>query len=104
MSKLQGKESTVRRSARLDKSRGKVIVYDLPGGNLRSRIHFSSGSEEEGAETVLEGVATAAPSTPTEERRSLQSEDEFLSHSSDNLPTRLKYNRFRGDGSQDVDD
>ena len=76
-------------------------------------MHFRSGSEDEEITigqvevSVTPGPDQTTPVGPEvqeEERRA--SADELSSDKSDIMPstTRLKYSRFKGDGSQDVDD
>ena len=86
--------------------------------NLGSKIHSTSGSEEDLVIVTQEEGPIASPSRiPDPDKRSerfptsdfvedvlfgLEREDSL----SNNMlaSTHLKYNRFRGDGSQDVDD
>ena len=55
---------------------------------------------------VTPGWDQAAPARPEEQEEGEASVDELSSDESDIMPstTRLKYSRFKGDGSQDVDD
>ena len=107
--------SSVRKSARLERKRKGIPVEEFEGTNLSSKLHTDSEAEED-LVVVNQGEEYAAspskvpdpnewrersPTPEFEEEIVLGSDtDEF---SSDNMPTRLKYIKFRGDGSQDVD-
>ena len=75
--------------------------------------HFKSGSEDEGI-TIgqVEVIVTSGPDQATPAGPEVQEEergasvDGLSSDESDIMPstTHLKYSRFKGDGSQDVDD
>ena len=60
--------------------------------------------------TQEEGPTASLSQIPDPDERDERSptpdfvEEVLFASSSDNMPTRLKYSRFQGDGSQDVDD
>ena len=102
-----------RRSARLARTKARVDNNEEFGSIRLGDAHFRSGSEDEEIivgqveVSVTPGPDQATPAGPEvqeEERRA--SVDELSSDESDTMPstTRLKYSRFKGDGSQDVDD
>ena len=101
-----------RRSARLARTKERVDGSEEFGSIRLGDAHFRFGFEDEGITVgqveviVTPGPDQAAPGGPEvwEERES--SVDELSSNESDIMPstTRLKYSRFKGDGSQDVDD
>ena len=100
-----------RKSAWLEKKTGKVLVHYLLGTNLDLQIHSALGLEEDLVVVIQEEESTAIPSQilDSDERSERSLTPDFVekilfNSSSDNMPTRLKYNRFQGDGSQDVDD
>ena len=110
--------SSVRKSARLEKKKRKIPVDESGGTDLGSQLHTDSESEED-LVVVHQEEETAASSpqapdpqgqrerTPTPDRE--QGEEVIIESDSegaisDNMPTRLKYSKFRGDGRQDVDD
>jgi Ty3 transposon capsid-like protein len=100
-----------RKSARLEKKRQREFGESSQGTNLGSRLQSASGSEEELVVVNPEEVDFASPPripNPDEwvERSPTPDLEENieLESSSDEMPTRLKYSKFRGDGSQDVDD
>ena len=100
-----------RKSTRLEKKRRKVIIHDLLGTNLGSKIHSASRSEENLVVVTQEEESIASPSQVldlderTEKSPILDFVEEALFNSlNDDMPTHLKYSRFQGDGSQDVDD
>ena len=90
-----------RRSERLGRRKGTVIVHDLPDTTPRSTedIGTRSGSPRRDRDPRSEQAHTSE----SEGISVFESEGEL---SGDKMPTstRLKYSRFRGDGSQDVDD
>ena len=111
-------ESSVRKSARLEKKKRKIPVDESGGTDLGSQLHTDSESEED-LVVVHQEEETAASSpqapdpqgqrerTPTPDRE--QGEEVIIGSDSegaisDDMPTRLKYSKFRGDGRQDVDD
>ena len=113
MKRSQEKGQPERRSARLAKTKARVDNSGEFGSIRLGEAHFRSGSEdEEIAVGQIEVIVTprpdqatpAGPEVQEEERRA--SVDKLSSDESDIMPstTRLKYNRFKGDGSQDVDD
>ena len=98
-----------RRSARLARTKARVDGSEEFGSIRVGDAHFRSGSEDEGitvgqVEVVVPDQAAPAGPEVREEREA--SVDELSSDKSDIMPstTRLKYSRFKGDGSQDVDD
>ena len=113
MKRSQEKGQRERRSARLARTKARV---DNNGDFESIRLgeaHFRSRSENEEITVgqieviVMPGPDQATPAEPEvqeEERRA--SADELSSDESDIMPstTRLKYSRFKGDRSQDVDD
>ena len=115
MRRAQGRSQPERRSARLSKTR-KRREAEEPGESQNPRAYFASGSEEElvVVQHQLEQLITQGSdhhSTPDQSspgRLEGTEETDLISSSEDsnNMPTttRLKYSRFRGDGSQDVDD
>ena len=103
-----------RRSARLAKTKRRIEVGNQPSRSQDPEQHSASGSEEEQVVVgQVEVVVTPSPNRsdlagPEEEVATLgeEVEEEPSSEDEDNMPstTRLKYSRFKGDGSQDVDD
>ena len=103
--------SSVRKFARLEKRRGKISIEESEGMNLSSKLNIDSGSKEDLVVVQPEEESVANPpqvsdlnewrersETPDfEEEVVLGSETD--ESSSDNMPTRLKYSKFRGDGS-----
>ena len=97
-----------RRSTRLAKTRRRIDIGDQPGSSQIPRTHSTSGSEEE---KVMVGqvdvVGTPKPDRvdpvePEEEvATGVKRTEEVDSEEEDTMPstTRLKYNRFKGDGS-----
>ena len=113
MKRSQEKGQPERRSARLARTKARVDNSGDFGSIRLGEAHFRSGSEDEEITVgqieviVTPGPDQATPAEPEvqeEERRA--SADELSSDESDIMPstTRLKYSRFKGDGSQDVDD
>ena len=103
--------TSARKFAQLEKKRGKVLIHDLPGSNLGLKIYFALGLEEDLVVVTQEEGSAANPSLiPDPDERSKRSptpdfvEEVLFDSLSDNMTTCLKYRRFRGDGSQDVDD
>ena len=115
MSRAQGRGQPERRSARLSKTK-KRRETEEPSGSQNPRAYFASGSEEElvvvqHQEDILTTRGSDQYSTPDQSSpgraRGMEGTDPDSSlEGSDNMPntTCLKYSRFRGDGSQDVDD
>ena len=103
-----------RRSARLAKTKRRIDVGDQPSASQNLGQHSTSGSEEEQVVVgQVEVVMTPSPDRPDpvgpEEEVTTggeRVEEDLSSEDEDNMPsaTRLKYSRFKGDGSQDVDD
>ena len=100
------------RSARLARTKARVDNSEEFRSIRLGDAHFRSESKDEEitvgqvevSVTLGPDQATlAGPEVQEEERRA--SVDELLSDESDIMPsmTRLKYSRFKGDGSQDVD-
>ena len=87
-----------RKSTRLEKKRGKVLIHDLPSTNLGSKIHSASGSKEYLVVVTQEEESTANPSqVPDSDKKSEKSpisdfvEEVLFKSSSDEMPTPLKY-------------
>ena len=108
--------SSIRKSAKLEKKRRGLPVEESEGTNLSYQLRNDLETEEDLVVVRQEEESAASPPqvldpnewrerSPTrelEEEVVLGSEiDESLR---DNMPTCLKYSKFRGDGSQDVDD
>ena len=103
-----------RRFALLAKTKRRIDIGDQPSASQNPGQHSPSGSEEEQVVVgQVEVVVTPSPDRPDlvgpkEEvtMRGERVEEELSSEDDDNMPstTRLKYSRFKGDGSQDVDD
>ena len=116
MVRTQKRGTSARKSARLEKNRGKVLVHNLLDTNLGSKIHSASGSEEEQVVVTQLERSTTSPSriSDSDVRNERSPTLDFIEEvmfrfdreesSSINMPTCLKYSRFQGDGSQDVDD
>ena len=116
----QPEELGGRRSTRLLQKRGRVLVHDLPGTNLLPRIQTAVEREGDVIVVSLAGTSAAGPGTapdPEEEEvvadeveadAGVEEETEEEEEDEEDNPmapsTRLKYNRFKGDGSQDVDE
>ena len=101
-----------RRSARLARTKARIDGSEEFGSIWLGDAHFRSRSEDEEI-TVgqVEVVVTprpdqGAPTGPEVQEEREASVDKLSSDKSDIMPstTRLKYSRFKGDGSQDVDD
>ena len=113
MKRSQEKGQPECRSARLSRTKARINNSEEFGSIRLGDVHFKSGSEDEGI-TVgqVEVIVTPGPdqSSPTEpeveEEEREASGDGLSSDESDIMPstTCLKYSRFKGDGSQDVDD
>src|SRR5450759_5048146 len=111
-------ESSVRKSARLEKKRRKIPVHESVGTDLGSLLHTDSESEEDLVVVHQEEEAAASPPQvpdPNEWRERSptpdlgREEEDIISSDSEEsvrgiMPTRLKYSKFRGDGRQDVDE
>ena len=101
-----------RRSARLARTKARVDRSEEFGSIRLGDAHFRSGFEDEGITVgqvevvVTPGPDQAAPAGPEVREEREASVDELSSNESDIMPstTRLKYSRFKGDGSQDMDD
>ena len=102
-----------RRSARLAKTKARVDNSEEFGSIRLGDAHFRSESEDEGISvSQVEVIVTPRPdqAPPAEPEVAEEvvgaSGDGLSSDKSDIMPstTRLKYSRFKGDGSQDVDD
>ena len=113
MKRSEEKGQLERRSARLAKTKARVNNSKEFGSIQLGDAHFRSGSEDEGITVgqveviVTPGPDQAPPAEPEEEEEERgASGDGLSSDESDIMPstTRLKYSRFKGDGSQDVDD
>ena len=101
------------RSARLARTKARIDNSEEFGSIRLGDADFRSWSEDEGitvgqVEVIvtpeLDEAPPVEPEVAEEERGA--SVDRLLSDESDIMPstTRLKYSRFKGDGSQDVDD
>ena len=101
-----------RRSARLARTKARVDEREEFSSIRLGDVHFTSESEDEGITVgqveviVTPGPDQAAPAGPEVREEREASVDELSSNKSDIMPstTCLKYSRFKGDGSQDVDD
>ena len=102
-----------RRSAWLAKTKTRIDNSEEFGSIRLGEAHFRSGSEDEEITVgqvevvVTPGPDPAPPAKPeVEEEERGASGDGLSSDESDIMPstTCLKYSRFKGDGSQDVDD
>ena len=115
MRRTQGRGQPERRSARLSKTR-KRREAEEPSESQNLKAYFASGSEEELVVVqhqvdplITQGFdhhSTPYQSSPGRLEGTEGTDLNFSSEDSDSMPTttRLKYSRFRGDGSQDVDD
>ena len=113
MKRSQENGQPERRSARLARTKARVDNSENFKSIRLEDAHFRSGSEDEGITVdqveviVTPGPDQAPPAEPeVEEEERGASGDGLSSDESDIMPstTRLKYSRFKGDGSQDVDD
>ena len=113
MKRSQEKGQPEHRSARLARTKARVDNSGEFGSIRLEEAHFRSRSKDEEitvgqVEVIvtpgLDQATLAGPEVQEEERRA--SAGELLSDESDIMPsmTHLKYSRFKGDGSQDVDD
>ena len=113
MKRSQERGQPKRRSARLARTKARIDNSEEFGSIRLGDAHFKFGSEDEGitidqVEVIVmprpDQATRAGPEVREEEREA--SVDGLSSDESDIMPstTRLKYNRFKGDGSQDVDD
>ena len=98
-----------RRSARLAKTKRRIDVGDQPSASQDLEHHSASGSEEEQVVVgQVEVVVTPSPdrSDPVGPEVEVATGGERVEEDGDDMPstTRFKYSRFKGDGSQDVDD
>ena len=111
MKRSQEKGQPERWSAQLAKTKARIDDSGEFGSIRLGDAHFRSRSEDEeiivGQVEVIvtPGPDQATPAEPEVQEREA-SVDELSSDDSDIMPstTRLKYSRFKGDGSQDVDD
>ena len=115
MRRAQGRGELERRSTRLSKTK-KRREMEEPSESQNPRAYFASGSEEELVVVQYQGDqlttresdqhSTPSQSSPGRAGGTEGTDPNSLSEDSDSMPTttRLKYSRFRGDGSQDVDD
>ena len=113
MTRSQERGQPERRSARLARTKARVDNSEEFGSIRLGDAHFRSRSEDEGiivgqVEVIVTPGPDQAPSAEpeVEEEGRGASGDGLSSDESNIMPstTRLKYNRFKGDGSQDVDD
>ena len=114
MRKDLDKSQPKRRCARLAKTKRRINVGDQPSASQDPEHHSASRSEEE--QVVVGQVEVVV--MPSLDRSDLigpkvevatggeRIEEESSSEDEDDMPstTCLKYSRFKGDGSQDVDD
>ena len=99
-----------RKSARLEKKRGDVVIQELPGGTAGEGLR--TFSREEGDVIVLSRDEPTLNHLHPEETTGRSGSQTWVDpESEEDIPairmapsTRLKYSRFRGDGNQDVDD
>src|SRR5450759_2184760 len=105
------KGTSTRKSARLEKKRQKEFGVSSQGTDLNSRFRFTTDSEEELIVVTVAGGAVQSPSSdPNQEEGSDRSAspdpegNEVAGAAEDEMPTRLKYSKFRGDGRKDVDE
>ena len=111
MNRSQEKGQLECRSARLARTKARIDNSEEFGSIRLGDVHFRSGSGDEEITVdqieviVMPGPDQATPAGP-EAPEGEASVDELSSDDSDIMPstTRLKYSRFKGDGSQDVDD
>ena len=113
MKRSQGRSQPEQRSAWLVKTKRRIDVGDEFGSIRLGEVHSRFEIEDEGVIVgQVEVVVTlesdwASPAEPeVEEEAEGTREDKGFSEENDTMPstTRLKYSRFKGDGSQDVDD
>ena len=113
MKRSQEKGQPERRLARLASTKARVDNSEEFGSIRLGDAHFRSGSEDEGitidqVEVIVtpgpDQAPLAGPEVEEEERGA--SGDGLSLDESDIMPstTCLKYSKFKGDGSQDVDD
>ena len=103
-----------RRSARLAKTKRRIDIGDQLSTSQIPDQRSASGSEDEQVVVgQVEVVVTPSPDQPgpVESEEEITTggervEEKLSSKDKDNMPstTPLKYSRFKGDGSQDVDD
>ena len=107
MKRSQERGQPERRSARLAKTKTRLDVSDEFGSIRLGEAHFKSGLEDEEI-TVgqVEVVGTPGPDQAQLAQQEVEEEEEtrkdgLSSEESNTMPstTRLKYNRFKGDGS-----
>ena len=108
--------SSVRKSARLEKKRRVISVEESKGTNLSYKLYTDLEIEEDLVVVCQEEDSAARPPqvpnlnewrerSPTPEfEEEIVLGSEMDGSFSDNMPTCLKYSKFRGDRSQDVDD
>ena len=113
MKRSQERGQPERKSARLARTKARVDNSEEFGSIRLGDAHFKSGSEDEEITvgqvevSVTPGPDQATPAGPeVQEEGRRASVNELSSDESDIMSstTRLKYSRFKGDGSQDVDD
>ena len=112
MKRSQGKSQPEQRSAHLAKTKRRIDIGDEFCSNRVGEAHSRFRSEgvivgqvEVVVSPELDRVSPTGPELE-EETEGARVEDEVSSKESDTIPstTRLKYNRFKRDGNQDVDD
>ena len=113
MKRSQGRGQPERRLARLAKTKRRIDDSDEFGSIRLGEAHFKSRSEDE--EVIVgqvEVVVTPGPNQASLAELEEEGEaegtrrNELSSKESDTMPstTRLKYSRFKGNRSQDMDD
>ena len=71
---LQKGGTSSRKSVQLELKRGKVLVHDLPGMNLGSKIHSALGLDEDVVVVIEDEGSTTSPSqVPVPDKRSERS-------------------------------
>ena len=111
MKPIQGRSQPECRSARLAKTKRRIDDSNKFGSIRLGKAHSKFGLEDGVIVGQVEVVVTLGldRALPTESEVEEEAEgtrgDEVSSEESDTMPstTRLKYNRFKGDGSQYVD-
>ena len=103
--------SSIRKSARLEEKRRKIRIDESEGTNLSSQLNTDSESEEDlvvvhqEEESVVNLPQVPDPNEWRERSTTLDFEEEVVlgfetdKSSGANMPTCLKYNKFRGDRS-----
>ena len=111
MKRSQGRGQPEQRSARLAKTRRRIDESDEFDSIRLEEEHSKSGSKDKEVIVGQVEVVTPGPDRASPAELEVEGEaegttgDEVSSEESDTMPstTCLKYSRFKGDGSQDVD-